>query len=394
MNNKKKDFFYIALSIAILFVIFVGIPYLLLFFLNKDAREVRKIAELNAKDYIKNKYNIEARILNTENKMNCSPYPLCSSSGMSIIKMKYHKKIFYVYITNSERNIYGYDNYQYNKIQKKLIQLLNKETKFKPYNYSVEYGKYVNTKDKINGLIDIYYDKTNIEEIIKYYRIKINSNYIRNENLEKINLDNLHNIYNNNADIHLVKFKTIKDYKKVINSEKYDHLSDEELYDFAPYIEKEIILDGKLTEKNDYSKIKKIDDMYFMLLTNSGYQDYSGRTSLKIDVNKTNYKWKAELDDDEYAKDLIIDNYLINLEDNIDPEKNNNIYLFVKKDKIEKLNSREKELDFLINNGFGDTQKNLDYSFPLYGDYYAFFENIKKVADKKIIVSLHNPYNY
>ncbi len=400
---NKKNIIYIILGIISASIMYIAVKYVFLFLFtllfnyNSKYSKIHKTAELNAKEYIENKYHIKAEVLDNHTEIQCAPF--CNTTAMSTLKMKYGKKIFYVNINNDKRTIDGYDNYQFDLIRKKIINLLNKETNLKPYKYTIRYGKYIRSDNNINGMINLYYDKTNIEELINEYHIRINSNYIGNADFNKINLNNICNIYGNNATIHLINYKTIKDYEKVIGSEK-NRLENiivgyENFVNFAPYIEKVFVIDGKTIMKNDYSKIFKIDDMNILLLTYPKDTLYAGLSSLKIDVNKTNYKWEtfvSYLVDyyDMFAKNLIIDNYLINIEDNMEVDKNNRIYLFVKKDKIEKLKNKYKKLDFLINNGFEDSRNGIYYSHSLYEEYYVFEVNIEKVADKKIIISLLN----
>lgn len=395
--NKKKNIIYIILSIMFIILVYIGGHYILISLLNHTINpkngEVYKAAELNAKEYIKNKYNIEAKVIENNIEESCSPF--CSDTAMSFLKMKYGKHTFYVYVNNTEGEITGFDNYQYDLIQKKIIELLNKGTNLKPYNYKIRYGEYINSIKSINGMINIYYNKTNIDEIINKYHIRIDSHYIGNVNFEKISLDNIYNTFENKATIHLINYKTINDYEKVINSKHYtlDQViaGYDNLVSFAPYIEKVFTISGEKIIKNDYSKIKKIDGMNIMLLSYPKDTIDAELSSVNINVNKVNHIWKSAINDYELCekKDLIIDNYLINIEDNIEVDKKYKIYLFVKKDKIEELNNKYEELDFLINSGFKDEIKG-NYYYSPYGDYYVFNEQIEKIADKKVIASLCN----
>ena len=194
----------------------------------KDTMEQYKIqAEENAINYTKEKYNISSEVISSEAELeNTDPIPNITPdpTGNVYVKMKSNNKEFYVYITGKETSIIGKDNYQYNEIVNDLLNLIQKDTNVAPYNYQVVYG----FEDSFNypGLIDVYYDGTNLYNAIHFddrydQGLYVNLNYIGNNNLENIVFSNSSQIINK-GHISLINFSTVDDYN---NFSKEDSIS-------------------------------------------------------------------------------------------------------------------------------------------------------------------------
>ena len=157
--NEKES--YIKFLIMFVLVCLTGCRYTKE---EKDTIEQYKTqAEENSISYIKEKYNISSEVISLEVELedtdpipNITPDP----TGNVYVKMKSNNKEFYVYITGKESSIIGKDNYQYNEIVTDLLELIQKDTNITPYNYQVIYG--FEDSFKYPGLIDIYYDGTNL----------------------------------------------------------------------------------------------------------------------------------------------------------------------------------------------------------------------------------------
>ena len=179
----------------------------------KDTMEQYKIqAEENATNYIRGKYNIssEVELEDTDPIPNITPDPM----GNVYVKMKSNNKEFYVYIIGKENSIIGKDNYQYNEIVNDLLNLIQKDTNIPPYNYRIIYG--FEDSFKYPGLIDIYYDGTNLYNVIHFcdrynQGLYVNLNYIGNNNLENILFNNSSQIINK-IYISLMNFGTVENY--------------------------------------------------------------------------------------------------------------------------------------------------------------------------------------
>jgi len=184
----------------------------------KDTMEQYKSqAEENAINYIKEKYNVCSQVISsvaelqdTDSIPNITPDP----TGNVYVKMKSNNKEFYVYITGKESSVIGKDNYQYNEIVNDLLNLIQKDTNITPYNYQVIYG--FEDSFKYPGLIDIYYDGTNLYNVINFddrydQGLYVNLNYIGNNNLENIVFNNSSQIINK-GHISLMNFSTVENY--------------------------------------------------------------------------------------------------------------------------------------------------------------------------------------
>ena len=174
-------------------------------------------AEENARSYIKEKYNLSSEVISSVAELedtdpipNITPDP----TGNVYVKMKSNNKEFYVYTTGKESSIIGKDNYQYNEIVNDLLNLIQKDTNITPYNYQVIYG--FEDSFKYPGLIDIYYDGTNLYNVIHFddrldQGLYVNLNYVGNNNLENIVFNNSSQIINKGY-ISLMNFTTVDNY--------------------------------------------------------------------------------------------------------------------------------------------------------------------------------------
>ena len=180
-------------------------------------KQYKEQAEENAVNYIKEKYNFSSEVISSVAELedtdpipNITPDP----TGNVYVKMKSNSKEFYVYITGKESSIIGKDNYQYNEIVNDLLNLIQKDTNVAPYNYQVVYG--FEDSFKYPGLIDIYYDGTNLYNVIHFddrynQGLYVNLNYIGNNNLENIAFNNSSQIINK-GHISLMNFSTVENY--------------------------------------------------------------------------------------------------------------------------------------------------------------------------------------
>lgn len=205
----------LSLSIVFVLVCLTGCRY------TKEEKETieqyKTQAEENAISYIKEKYNISSEVISLEVELedtdpipNITPDP----TGNVYVKMKSNNKEFYVYITGKESSVIGMDNYQYNEIVNDLLNLIQKDTNITPYNYQVIYG--FEDSFKYPGLIDVYYDGTNLYNVIHFddrynQDLYVNLNYIGNNNLENIAFNNSSQIINK-GHISLMNFSTVDNY--------------------------------------------------------------------------------------------------------------------------------------------------------------------------------------
>lgn len=197
---------------------------LLLFILtgcySKEERELAKKyehqAQINAINYVKNKYNLVAKVISAKALKKTSPlFPIPNSlDGNVMVKMKVDKKIFYVYITGIEKSNIGKDNYQQEQIEQDLITLIERETKIKQSGYYIEYPNtniYIDFKANV---ISTYYNKNNLNKVLKNIG-KLEMYYVGKNKLNDLNLNELSEL-TSNTKISLINFKSKEDYDNFI----------------------------------------------------------------------------------------------------------------------------------------------------------------------------------
>ena len=148
----------------------------------KAMRRYEKQGCENAKNYIKEKYGIDAEVRDlTCEKSNSDTIPDFSPSptGNVFVKMNYHGEDFTVAISGETKNTDGIDNYQLQNIIKALNQELYKITGFHTESVYVCYGEYGSANDnEKNGMIHAFYDGKNLADILKDESPKIVASYV------------------------------------------------------------------------------------------------------------------------------------------------------------------------------------------------------------------------
>ena len=124
----------------------------------------------NAKNYIREKYGIDAKIteINCE-KYSSSPVPdfFPSPTGNVFVKMKYKGADFLVAISGQKKNTDGLDNYQFQEIATAFAQEMYNITGLHAESAYVCYGEYGTVKDEKNGMIHTFYDGGNLAEVLQ-----------------------------------------------------------------------------------------------------------------------------------------------------------------------------------------------------------------------------------
>lgn len=164
--GKRKAVYWILL--ALIMVTVTGCGYTL-----KEKREMKRYEKQgreNAKNYIREKYGIDAKIteINCE-KYSSSPVPdfFPSPTGNVFVKMKYKGADFLVAISGQKKNMDGLDNYQFQEIATAFAQEMYNITGFHAESAYVCYGEYGTVKDEKNGMIHTFYDGENLAEVLQ-----------------------------------------------------------------------------------------------------------------------------------------------------------------------------------------------------------------------------------
>lgn len=182
--GKRKAVYWILL--ALIMVTVTGCGYTL-----EEMREMKRYEKQgreNAKNYIREKYGIDAKIteINCE-KYSSSPVPdfFPSPTGNVFVKMKYKGADFFVAISGQKKNTDGLDNYQFQEIATAFAQEMYNITGLHAESAYVCYGEYGTVKDEKNGMIHTFYDGENLAEVLQKESARAVVSYA-NQDVEQI----------------------------------------------------------------------------------------------------------------------------------------------------------------------------------------------------------------
>lgn len=182
--GKRKAVYWILL--ALIMVTVTGCGYTL-----EEKREMKRYEKQgreNAKNYIREKYGIDAKIteINCE-KYSSSPVPdfFPSPTGNVFVKMKYKGADFLVAISGQKKNTDGLDNYQFQEIATAFAQEVYNITGLHAESAYVCYGEYGTVKDEKNGMIHTFYDGENLAEVLQKESARAVVSYA-NQDVEQI----------------------------------------------------------------------------------------------------------------------------------------------------------------------------------------------------------------
>ena len=176
------------------------------------AKEYRKQGEINAINYVKEKYNINPKVESVVEEANCSSLWGClesSPNGDVTVKLNYNNKDFYVYVTGEYNSTDAIDDYQFKEIEEDYINYLRNNINLDLYDYKLEFYK--------NGIKE-YYNKA--LDVVSPYIFNIELYYIGEYDLNELDLTNIEQKFKNNTmSINIMEFKTQEkcdDYKQSI----------------------------------------------------------------------------------------------------------------------------------------------------------------------------------
>lgn len=182
--GKRKAVYWILL--ALIMVTVTGCGYTL-----EEKREMKRYEKQgreNAKNYIREKYGIDAKIteINCE-KYSSSPVPdfFPAPTGNVFVKMKYKGADFLVAISGQKKNTDGLDNYQFQEIATAFAQEMYNITGLHAESAYVCYGEYGTVKDEKNGMIYTFYDGENLAEVLQKESARAVVSYA-NQDVEQI----------------------------------------------------------------------------------------------------------------------------------------------------------------------------------------------------------------
>lgn len=176
----------------------------------KLAIQYRKQGGKNAVNYIKRKYNIDAKIISTEEDKDCEGVWGCLDAypnGMVYVEMSDGTKRFKVFISGKGESNNGSDSYQIEQIEKDIIENFKSRVSMPFYDYAIDFKtEYI--KEYYNA------NQTNIF----YYAKNIDLYYVGDNDLESVYFEPLRYY---DGTINLINFKSKEKYNeyKMIRNE-------------------------------------------------------------------------------------------------------------------------------------------------------------------------------
>ena len=265
MKNKIK---YLIIVLAIMVVV-TSCGYT-----NEDKKHMAELesqAQKNALNYIKEKYNFDAKINSVKleyPKAGVVPNFFPPPTGFAIVSLEYQNKNFEVYITGEEASIDGKDNYEMTEIINDTIEYINNTTGLKPHRYAIYYGNY-NDINKHNGLISEIYNPQELEKIILNNNFNIVLEYINEKDLEYIKDQQLLSNFKDTR-LLLINYNSIDSYNNAlnINDEPISTYNEGYVYENAINIQSAYGL-SKFKEKYYHFNFKKIGNMQYTYINDS-----------------------------------------------------------------------------------------------------------------------------
>lgn len=197
-----------------IFLVIVIITFFITGCYSKEEKELaekyKKQGELNAINYIKEKYNFNPKVKSVVEESNCNAVWGCldsSPNGTVIVKFNDNNKDFYVYVTGEYESTEAIDDYQFNEIEDDIINFFRNNIDLNLYDYELQFNS--------RGINEYY---NNDLDSVASYISQIELYYIGENNLNELNLDNIKLKFKNYTEqISLIEFKSIKncnDYKQ------------------------------------------------------------------------------------------------------------------------------------------------------------------------------------
>ncbi len=270
MEKVLKRFFALCLSLTVM-AAFTGC----------DSAEERlqteankKQAAKNAKAYILDKYNINAKVVYAKEDRANDMFRTKPLSDIFVV-MEYDDKTFTVLINGADENTDGADNYQQNEIMEAFRQELQEFIPGEPYALTLYSGSGEDTyyvgSDKldVDNLHSVYFDGTNLEEVLAETaaysgRCSCVAEYVGDANLSDVSLTAFAERYN--VTIAALSYLNEESYEKASTHSYNIRGSYEESYfcENAMYLYDALYTNG-YEETHLTFDFGKIGDFYYMI---------------------------------------------------------------------------------------------------------------------------------
>lgn len=191
----------------------------------KLIKEYETQGKENAINYIEDKYGFTPNIVKIE-AIKEDPYMIPDFStpptGRVSLELSHNNKKFIVEIQGDRKTIDGGDNYQYEEIESDILEIIKKDTNMDPYKHSINFGIFT-TKNLINE----YYNKDNLNELIDSLNFNIVLEYINKPSLINNDYKNITENFINCSQFGIINYKSMEQYnnklEKMISFEMFDN---------------------------------------------------------------------------------------------------------------------------------------------------------------------------
>ena len=284
----------------IILFINVVLVFILTGCLSQEEKSKREIyynqAKINAINYIEKKYGFTPEYISAK----------CSDPGKFgidcnetiFVHMKHDQKEFDVLIDGDKETNQAQDNYQNDEIVEDLTKEIINETGITPFNSSIE------KRLKNYNVINTYYDKTNLSEILEKHYFEILFEYVDEKEFKNNIIPNKLKRLDEYGKLVFVNYNSLDSYNDAKSHGTW--VEEDHLKENAMYIDNAILItNGEIKEYN--FPIIKFDGLYFY------FGEYNNITLSKTKLddlsNWTHNKFKKQVSD-AYSINSIKDFYI------------------------------------------------------------------------------------
>lgn len=340
----------------------------------KLAEQYRKQGEINAVNYIKEKYGFDAKVISVEEGKNGSALwggLDTTPNGRVYVRFKANEKEFLVYTVGDAETLEASDDYQMDIIENDFIEFFKNNISLDLYDYKLEFEY---------GGIKEYYDN-NLEVILPYIT-NLELYYIGENNLSSLDLEKIENLLQEHyGKVTLISFENKEKCNAYKNAE-FENLSltNADMKNIYKDNELEFYQNKKTFYK--YDNISNFEDEVYVY----AHSDNNSYKISKSNIENLKYYQKSYSDLKDKKIEQITNAYSI-------PHSTEPLYIYFPKDKV---NAKENEKIFFISEYYINGEKKYDMQAYTYngivgsvGDYYMTLENFSHCdADSDVVFAL------
>lgn len=340
----------------------------------KLAEQYRKQGEINAVNYIKEKYGFDAKVISVEEGKNGSALwggLDTTPNGRVYVRFKANEKEFLVYTVGYAETLEASDDYQMDIIENDFIEFFKNNISLDLYDYKLEFEY---------GGIKEYYDN-NLEVILPYIT-NLELYYIGENNLSSLDLEKIENLLQEHyGKVTLISFENKEKCNAYKNAEFENlYLTNADMKNIYKDNELEFYQNKKTFYK--YDNISNFEDEVYVY----AHSDNNSYKISKSNIENLKYYQKSYSDLKDKKIEQITNAYSI-------PHSTEPLYIYFPKDKV---NAKENEKIFFISEYYINGEKIYDMQAYTYngivgsvGDYYMTLENFSHCdADSDVVFAL------